>query len=429
MLIGLGFLTKMWLIVPYAFALIAFCVVEAATVRSSGLSVGLRKSVIIGGAGFVVAALSHLVYIAFATPTELRVWLTSVYLGIFSGHGITGAKLSALADYARHERGSLYYPLVLYRDHFFLAPLCLYGVGELLRVPQARRNRLLAMIVGAFIARGRAVRAGVQRPALRAGDDAVLVRVRRLVHLGARALAREAAAGDGLGRAVQHAARVHRVRGGADRVPRGRTRRREPLVRHGARLRHAALSARGRAVDAHALRHARARDLGGVGLLAFAIAYPRVITCRRTLPSPMSSGPRSLTRHPRIRVSIARDADVLQGYLDRAGAGFQELANPSQAPQLTAYVFSPLDGRLTEGQACCLGWKLTHARSRASCRRPARAIASSSVTQNRYESNACPSVATCTVVQMQSQERPDAPLLTSKTRVFRNLFKNPSRIS
>jgi dolichol-phosphate mannosyltransferase len=151
-LVGLGFATKMWLIVPYAFALIAFCVIEAAAVRSSGQSAGLRKSVAIGALGFVVTAGAHLVFVAVVSPADLPVWLGSVYLGIFSGHGITGGKLSALADYARHQRSTLYYPLVLYRDHFYLLPLTLFGLGELLRLPQQRRNRLLAMIVGAVVA-------------------------------------------------------------------------------------------------------------------------------------------------------------------------------------------------------------------------------------------------------------------------------------
>jgi dolichol-phosphate mannosyltransferase len=150
-LVGLGFATKMWLIVPYAFALIAFSAGEAAFVRSSGQSAGLRLSVLVASVGFVVAASSHLAYVASAASADLPLWINSVYLGIFSGHGVTGAKLSALADYARHQRTALYYPLILYRDHFFLLPLSLFGFGELLRVPQLRRRRLLAMIVGGLV--------------------------------------------------------------------------------------------------------------------------------------------------------------------------------------------------------------------------------------------------------------------------------------
>jgi dolichol-phosphate mannosyltransferase len=151
-LLGLGFITKMWLIVPYAFAMISFCVGEAASVRRSGQSAGLRKSVIVGGVGFAVTASAHLLYVAIVSPADLPVWIQNVYFGIFSGRGITSGKLSALTDYAQHERSALYYPLVLYRDHFALLPLCMYGIGEVLRVPQVRRRRLLAMIMGGLVA-------------------------------------------------------------------------------------------------------------------------------------------------------------------------------------------------------------------------------------------------------------------------------------
>ncbi len=151
-LLGCGFLTKMWLIVPYAFALIAFCVIEAASVRSLGMSVGLRRSVAAGAVGFLITASSHLVFIAVVAPEDLPAWVSSVYLGIFSGQGVTGGKLSAVAEYAQRERPTLYYPLVLYRDHFYLVPLALFGLGELLRTPKPRTSRLLAMILGALVA-------------------------------------------------------------------------------------------------------------------------------------------------------------------------------------------------------------------------------------------------------------------------------------
>jgi dolichol-phosphate mannosyltransferase len=152
LLLGCGFLTKMWLILPYAFALIAFCVIEAAKVRSLGTSAGLRRSVAFGGAGFVLTAFAHLLFVAIFAREDLPEWLSNVYLGIFSGQGVTGGKLSAIAQYAKRERPTLYYPLVLYRDHFFLVPLALFGLGELLRSPRPRTSRLLAMIAGAMMA-------------------------------------------------------------------------------------------------------------------------------------------------------------------------------------------------------------------------------------------------------------------------------------
>ncbi|HEX2676685.1 MAG TPA: glycosyltransferase, partial [Polyangiales bacterium] len=148
--LGLGFLTKLWLIVPYAFALFAFCVIEAAVVRRDGTSAGLRRSVTFGALGFALSASAHLAYVAMRAPGDLPLWMSHVYLGIFSGQGVTGDKLSALSRYAGEQRGAFYYPLVLYRDHFFLAPLALFGLGELLRSIAPRAARLLGMIAGAI---------------------------------------------------------------------------------------------------------------------------------------------------------------------------------------------------------------------------------------------------------------------------------------
>ena len=99
-------------------------------------------------ARLVLTAAAHLVFVGVVAPGDLSDWISSVYFGIFSGQGVTGGKLSALASYADHERTVSYYPLVLYRDHFFLLPLSLFGLGELLRQPRPRTSRLLAMIVG-----------------------------------------------------------------------------------------------------------------------------------------------------------------------------------------------------------------------------------------------------------------------------------------
>jgi 4-amino-4-deoxy-L-arabinose transferase-like glycosyltransferase len=346
-LVGLGFLTKMWLIVPYAFALIAFCVVEAASVRSSGQSAGLRKSVIIGGAGFVAAALSHLVYIAFATPTELRVWITSVYLGIFSGHGITGGKLSALSDYARHQRSTLYYPLVLYRDHFFLAPLCLFGLGELLRVPQARRNRLLAMIVGAFVAL-----VALSVPAYK--DPRYVLATTPFFY----AFAGLCISALGRSPAKLRPATVSVVRFSmllaclaflavliAYLVEGSSVVSRSYVMAHGFGtmlcLLVGELWMRTRYVT---------RELGilaGVGLLAFAIAYPRVVT-----PPPYAAiadviRPQLAHVAPAYPSFVARDCDVLQGYLDRAGVTLEDVGDNAERAigdaHFKAFVIAPDD--------------------------------------------------------------------------------------
>jgi hypothetical protein len=85
--------------------------------------------------------------VAIESPSDLPYWIESVYLGIFSGHGVTGGKLSALNAYA--PTPLWYYPAVLYRDHFYLVPLTLFGLPALLRRTRPQAMLLLATVFGA----------------------------------------------------------------------------------------------------------------------------------------------------------------------------------------------------------------------------------------------------------------------------------------
>jgi hypothetical protein len=133
-LLGLGFLTKMWLIVPYAFAVLFFCGAEASTVRRTGTSLGLRRNFALLCAGFVLTASAHLVFVMLTAPQDLSPWIRSVYLGP-----------------ALQPRSAFYYPLVLYRDHFYLLPVLVLGLSELLRMSQPRSVRMLATLAGACL--------------------------------------------------------------------------------------------------------------------------------------------------------------------------------------------------------------------------------------------------------------------------------------
>lgn len=359
-LVGFGFATKMWLIVPYAFAIVAFCVVEAASVRRTGLSAGLRRSVIVGGVGFVLAACGHISYVALVSPRDLPEWIGSVYLGIFSGRGITGAKLSALADYARHQRSTLFYPLVLYRDHFYLLPLCLFGLNEVLRVPQVRRNRLLAMIVGAFIAL-----VALSVPAYK-DSRYVLAVVPFMYALTGLCLAAFGRSPDKLRPETVSVVRASMLVAGFAFVI--------VFIVH---LAGGPVEISRAYVIAHACGTVLAivlgelwkrtkfvtRELGllaVVGLCGFALAYPRVNT-----PPPYAALAKVLHTHlsgagaaPAYPSYLAQDCDVLQGYLGYAGVTFEDLGervDRAQAdPALKAFVVGP--GERTEQTRRLLDW-------------------------------------------------------------------------
>jgi putative flippase GtrA len=364
-LLGLGFAVKMWLIVPYAFAFIAFCVVEAAAVRSSGTSAGLRKGVAVGTLGFAISAAAHLGFVAIASPHDLPAWLGSVYLGIFSGRGVTGGKLSALADYAHHEHSALYYPWVLYRDHFFLLPLTLYGLGELLRVPQLRRSRLLAMILGALVAL-----VVLSVPAYKEPHYVLAVQPFLYAFAGL-CVAAFARSPDKLRPATISVVRA------------------SMLLSIGAFLVVALVYALGGPIAISApyvIAHGfgtllclllgelwmRSRFvtrpfaiLSLVGLLAFAIAHRRVA-------EPVPYGALAAVLRPQLNDSrqaypsfLARDAEILQGYLDHAGLRFEDLANdPARAaadPDLKAFVIAEEESRLPQVREL-LDWLDGHTR-------------------------------------------------------------------
>jgi dolichol-phosphate mannosyltransferase len=149
-LLGAGFLTKMWLVVPYASAACAFVLVQATFLRArEELPLLLRRSVAAAALGFAITATAHLVFVAATSPGDLRHWVGAVYLGIFSGHGVTGDKLSALGRYT--DKPFWFYPARLYRDHFYLLPLALFGLPALLRRGRGHALGALAMAFGACV--------------------------------------------------------------------------------------------------------------------------------------------------------------------------------------------------------------------------------------------------------------------------------------
>jgi len=119
--LGLGFATKMWLVLPAWLAGLAFL-----TARTYGKGDTKPRpkspwqSVLVGG---LLGAASHLIFVGITAPSDLSLWIERVYLAIFSGAGVTGEKLSASGQaeasvwaYARwllRDEGALVAPIVL----------------------------------------------------------------------------------------------------------------------------------------------------------------------------------------------------------------------------------------------------------------------------------------------------------------------------
>ncbi len=145
--LGLGFATKMWLIVPAWLACVAFFAARAYD-RSGPRqrTPGLGLLVI---AGVTLGALSHLIFVAITAPADLPLWVERVYLAIFSGAGVTGEKLSASAEPAASVWA---YARWLLRDHgALLAPIIL-GLPALTRRLDGQRRAWLAAGLGALSA-------------------------------------------------------------------------------------------------------------------------------------------------------------------------------------------------------------------------------------------------------------------------------------
>jgi hypothetical protein len=150
--LGLGFLTKMWLIVPYLFAVSGFILVRAFVDTRQQPHPQRGQQIAICVIGFVAVSLTHLAFVAWTSERDLAAWVHHVYLGIFSGRGVTGEKLSGLGQYLHAPRWFLYYPLILYRDHCFLLPIICFGLPALTRRPTVKKRALVAIVFGALLA-------------------------------------------------------------------------------------------------------------------------------------------------------------------------------------------------------------------------------------------------------------------------------------
>lgn len=122
LLLGLAFITKVWLAMPYAIA--GGCAILFLNKR--GL---ILRSLVVFLVCFVLFGCLHLAATAIWAPQDLAFWVKQVYLGPFTGIGIQAGKLTASNANlpANWIHPYWYYFGIAYRDHFFLFPLIALG--------------------------------------------------------------------------------------------------------------------------------------------------------------------------------------------------------------------------------------------------------------------------------------------------------------
>jgi hypothetical protein len=137
-------------VLPYALAACAFVLVQTTLGRrASEPPLRLRHSVIAFALGFVASASLHPLCVLLLAPADFAGLIGHVYLGLFSGQGVTAAKLGG-AD-PQLALPAWYYPALLYRDSFHLLPLALLGLPALLRRGRTDALAVLAMAFGAAL--------------------------------------------------------------------------------------------------------------------------------------------------------------------------------------------------------------------------------------------------------------------------------------
>ena len=148
--IGLSFLVKMWLVVPFVLAALALVIVQVPLSKQREAT-KLHKVLMAAVIAAVLTASLHLLLLAFLAPQDLPLWIETVYMGLFTGHGVSGEKLKEPALVAPLVSSAWYYPWLLYRDHIHVLLLTLLGLPALLRRTQARVVRVGVMALSACL--------------------------------------------------------------------------------------------------------------------------------------------------------------------------------------------------------------------------------------------------------------------------------------
>jgi len=145
---GLSFALKLWLCGPLALSVAVALLLRARDLRLAPHQILAAFVLLMIGA--ILPSALHLLAIACFYPQDLSYWANQIYFGIFTHAGISGGKFDATSAPRDWIHPFWYYGPALYRDHFFLAPVILFGAGSLLR--EQRCNGKLLWILGAAVA-------------------------------------------------------------------------------------------------------------------------------------------------------------------------------------------------------------------------------------------------------------------------------------
>lgn len=139
--IGLGFLSKLWLIGPLALA-----------TSLAWLGRSSSKSKLYFGfflLAFISTSLSHLILIYFIDPGSLNIWTTSIYFSVFNDEGIASTKWKGLYNYPNWSHPFWYYFLAIPRDLGLSFPFAIYGMWKISKETQHKIQK--RSLVGAGI--------------------------------------------------------------------------------------------------------------------------------------------------------------------------------------------------------------------------------------------------------------------------------------
>ena len=163
--LGMSFALKLWLFGPLALAIAAalgpVLVGEDASglpspagppsVRASLRRLLQREKLLAVGAfglGAIIPAGLHLAAIGWYYPADMGFWLKDIYFGFFTGQGVSGTKSGGPGVPADWVHPVWSYAAVLYRDHFFLLPILLLGLGAVFRDERLKGKVLWALLAG-----------------------------------------------------------------------------------------------------------------------------------------------------------------------------------------------------------------------------------------------------------------------------------------
>ena len=141
--LGLGFLSKLWLVGPFGIGLI-FMLIHSIYKKEYSAQKYIISSFLLLLA-FLSTSASHLISIYIVSPQDLNIWVDNVYLGIITGGGDYGTKESSSAGWTQPI---YYYVYTIVRDLLSVFPLITLGVLNLWRF--RGENRLSNLSIGLF---------------------------------------------------------------------------------------------------------------------------------------------------------------------------------------------------------------------------------------------------------------------------------------